>query len=71
MSRIQTTFDKLEQHKRKALIPFFTAGDPNPALTLPDSKTYRKALEKEGPSAAERKSLGGQKVVRKLSLSCH
>jgi len=35
MSRIQTTFDKLKQHKRKALIPFFTAGDPSPALTVP------------------------------------
>src|SRR4030067_388245 len=35
MSRIQTTFDKLKQHKRKALIPFFTAGDPNPQLTVP------------------------------------
>ncbi len=34
MSRIQTTFDKLKQHKRKALIPFFTAGDPTPALTV-------------------------------------
>ena len=35
MSRIQTVFDKLKQHKRKALIPFFTAGDPAPALTVP------------------------------------
>ena len=35
MSRIQTTFDKLKQYKRKALIPFFTAGDPNPQLTVP------------------------------------
>ncbi len=35
MSRIETTFDKLKQHKRKALIPFFTAGDPNPARTVP------------------------------------
>ena len=35
MSRIQTVFDKLRQHKRKALIPFFTAGDPNPQLTVP------------------------------------
>ncbi|MDE2118576.1 MAG: tryptophan synthase subunit alpha [Betaproteobacteria bacterium] len=34
MSRIQATFDKLKQHKRKALIPFFTAGDPAPALTV-------------------------------------
>ncbi len=35
MSRIQTTFEKLKQHQRKALIPFITAGDPNPQLTLP------------------------------------
>lgn len=34
MSRIQTTFDKLQQHKRRALIPFFTAGDPSPAMTV-------------------------------------
>ena len=34
-SRIQTTFDKLKLNKRKALIPFFTAGDPNPQLTVP------------------------------------
>lgn len=35
MSRIQTTFDKLKQHQRKALIPFFTAGDPHPKFTVP------------------------------------
>lgn len=35
MSRIQTTFDKLQQHNRRALIPFFTAGDPSPAMTVP------------------------------------
>jgi len=35
MSRIQATFDKLKHHKRKALIPFFTAGDPAPEFTLP------------------------------------
>jgi tryptophan synthase alpha chain len=35
MSRIQTAFEKLRQQKRKALIPFFTAGDPNPRLTVP------------------------------------
>ena len=29
MSRIQTTFDKLKQQQRKALIPFITAGDPS------------------------------------------
>jgi tryptophan synthase alpha chain len=34
MSRIQTTFEKLQQHKRKALIPFITAGDPDPQLTV-------------------------------------
>jgi tryptophan synthase alpha chain len=35
MSRIQTVFDKLLQHNRKALIPFFTAGDPHPKFTVP------------------------------------
>ena len=35
MSRIQTAFEKLKLHKRKALIPFITAGDPNPQLTVP------------------------------------
>jgi tryptophan synthase alpha chain len=35
MSRIEATFEKLKLHKRKALIPFFTAGDPDPALTVP------------------------------------
>ena len=35
MSRIKNTFDKLAGRGRKALIPFITAGDPDPALTLP------------------------------------
>jgi tryptophan synthase alpha chain len=35
MSRIQTTFAKLKQQGKKALIPYITAGDPNPALTVP------------------------------------
>ena len=35
MSRIQKTFAALAADKRKALIPFITAGDPDPALTLP------------------------------------
>ncbi|HEU0187179.1 MAG TPA: tryptophan synthase subunit alpha [Gallionellaceae bacterium] len=35
MNRIQTTFDKLQQQKRKALIPFITAGDPSQQLTVP------------------------------------
>jgi tryptophan synthase alpha chain len=35
MSRIQATFSKLQAQKRKALIPFVTAGDPNPATTVP------------------------------------
>lgn len=35
MSRIQRTFEKLSGQGRKALIPFITAGDPDPALTLP------------------------------------
>ena len=35
MSRIQTIFDQLRKNKRKALIPFFTAGDPHPKFTVP------------------------------------
>lgn len=35
MSRIAETFKTLKQQKRKALIPFATAGDPMPALTVP------------------------------------
>ena len=35
MSRIQAVFERLKQHNRKALIPFITAGDPSPALTVP------------------------------------
>src|SRR5512135_2730916 len=35
MSRIQTAFEKLRQHNRKALIPFITAGDPDPKSTVP------------------------------------
>lgn len=34
MSRIEATFEKLKVHKRKALIPFITAGDPGPQLTV-------------------------------------
>ncbi len=34
MSRIQTTFEKLKQRGSKALIPFITAGDPDPATTV-------------------------------------
>ena len=35
MSRIATCFAQLKQQNKKALIPFFTAGDPAPALTVP------------------------------------
>jgi tryptophan synthase alpha chain len=35
MSRIQSKFEALQKQGRKALIPFFTAGDPNPAMTVP------------------------------------
>ncbi len=35
MSRIAATFQRLRQEKRKALIPFITAGDPQPSATLP------------------------------------
>jgi len=35
MSRIQGRFEALAKAKRKALIPYITAGDPNPSLTVP------------------------------------
>ena len=35
MSRIATRFAALRQSGRKALIPFVTAGDPNPEVTVP------------------------------------
>jgi tryptophan synthase alpha chain len=35
MSRIAATFAALKTHQRKALIPFITAGDPAPGMTLP------------------------------------
>ncbi|MGH8751120.1 MAG: tryptophan synthase subunit alpha [Burkholderiales bacterium] len=34
MSRIAATFRRLQQQKKKALIPFITAGDPQPDLTV-------------------------------------
>jgi tryptophan synthase alpha chain len=35
MSRIQATFAALASQHRKVLIPFITAGDPSPAMTVP------------------------------------
>jgi len=35
MSRIQGRFAALAQARRKALIPYITAGDPHPSLTVP------------------------------------
>ena len=35
MSRIAATFTALQKRNRKALIPFITAGDPDPALAVP------------------------------------
>lgn len=35
MSRIAATFERLRRAQRKALIPFVTAGDPQPSATVP------------------------------------
>lgn len=35
MSRIQARFESLQASRRKALIPYIVAGDPQPALTVP------------------------------------
>ena len=34
MSKIKSTFERLQAQGRKALIPFLTAGDPSPDLTV-------------------------------------
>jgi tryptophan synthase alpha chain len=43
MSRIGPTFARLKEQGKKALIPFITAGDPNPALTVPLMHALAKA----------------------------
>src|SRR6266571_5102072 len=35
MSRIQATFQRLGKNGKKALIPYVTAGDPDPSATVP------------------------------------
>ena len=35
MAKIDAVFERLQAQGRKALIPFITAGDPDPALTVP------------------------------------
>lgn len=35
MSRIQATFTALREQGRRALVPFVTAGDPQPSVTVP------------------------------------
>jgi len=35
VSRIQARFENLQKSGRKALIPYITAGDPSPAMTVP------------------------------------
>jgi tryptophan synthase alpha chain len=49
MSRIAATFADLKQNNRKALIPFITAGDPDPALAVP----LMHALAKAGADVIE------------------
>jgi tryptophan synthase alpha chain len=49
MSRIAPTFAGLQQQGRKALIPFITAGDPDPAITVP----LMHALVEAGASVVE------------------
>jgi tryptophan synthase alpha chain len=49
MSRISATFARLKGEGRKALIPFVTAGDPEPKLTVP----LMHALAKAGADVIE------------------
>ena len=41
MSRIQARFESLARERRKALIPYITAGDPHPSLTVPRMRASR------------------------------
>jgi len=43
MSRIPAIFDRLSRARRKALIPFITAGDPSPQATVPLMHTLAQA----------------------------
>jgi tryptophan synthase alpha chain len=43
MSRIAATFSRLKAQGKKALIPFITAGDPDPQLTVPLMHALAKA----------------------------
>ncbi|MDR3299862.1 MAG: tryptophan synthase subunit alpha [Candidatus Accumulibacter sp.] len=43
MSKIQAAFERLQAQRRRALIPFITAGDPDPALTVPMMHTLVEA----------------------------
>jgi tryptophan synthase alpha chain len=43
MSRIQGRFQALARDKRKALIPYITAGDPHPSLTVPRMRALGEA----------------------------
>ena len=49
MSRIQGRFETLAKAKRKALIPYITAGDPHPSLTVP----LMRALVESGADIVE------------------
>lgn len=49
MSRIQSRFESLRAGKRKALIPYITAGDPHPSLTV----SLMKALVEAGADIIE------------------
>ena len=49
MSRLPATFAKLKKERRKALIPFIPAGDPEPGLTVP----LMHALAKAGADVIE------------------
>jgi len=49
MSRLKNCFDNLRAQQRAALIPYITAGDPNPTLTVP----LMQALVAEGADVIE------------------
>jgi len=62
MSRIASRFESLKKQKRKALIPYITAGDPSPALTVP----LLHALVEGGADILEL-----QKLIRRVPVADH
>ena len=69
MSRIQARFEALARAGRKALIPYITAGDPHPSLTVPlmRADARQRGEDDARQRCAERQvddAIGGESLMR-------